>query len=329
MRKLLILLALTAVVALAGACGSSEDEGSSGEKAPEKAQKPTAVETVQVAYRETAAEQTAKTSFEVTTTAPLAGPENAGQNQPMTFTMRGQGVVDFSGAASSMTTEMFGMGSFQMRQVEDTIYMKMPKDFVAQMPGAKPWLEADLEAMYGQQYDASPAQMQGGGAQDPTRQLEYLRGVSDSVEKVGEEEVRGVRTTRYEAIVDLEKEAAGQGDEAKKAQDEIVEQLGTSKIPVEVWLDEQNRVRRYAINMTVPVPANAASPSAARKDATMRTQMVAEYYDFGTPVNVQAPPPIRPRTARSCSPPSSRPRGSRAIPIPGPPIRLKARDALT
>ena len=291
MRKLLILLALTTMVALAGACGSSEDEGSSGEKAPEKAEKPTAVETVQVAYRETAAEQTAKTSFEVTTTAPFAGPENTGQNQPMTFTMRGQGVVDFSGAASSMTMEMFGMGSFQMRQVEDTIYMKMPKDFVAQMPGAKPWVEMSLDDVHGQQPGAVPGQMQVGEAQDPTRQLEYLRSVSESVEKVGTEQVRGVRTTRYKAIVDLEKEAAGQGAEVQEAQDEIVKQLGTSKLPVEVWLDDQNRIRRYALDMTLPVPENAASPAASKKNATMRTQMVAEYYDFGTPVNVRTPPP--------------------------------------
>lgn len=302
MRKLLILLALTAVVVLAGACGSSEDEGSSGEKAPEKAEKPTAVETVQVAYRETAAEQTAKTSFEVTTTAPLAGAENTGQNQPMTFTMRGQGAVDFSGVASSMTMEMFGMGSFQMRQVEDTIYMKMPKDFVAQMPGAKPWVEMSLDDVHGQQPGAVPGQMQVGEAQDPTRQLEYLRSVSESVEKVGTEQVRGVRTTRYKAIVDLEKEAAGQEAGVREAQDEVVKQLGTSKLPVEVWLDDQNRIRRYALDMTLPMPENAASPAASKKNAKMHMQMVAEYYDFGTPVNVQAPPPGQTMDARKMMP---------------------------
>ena len=226
MRKLLMLLTLTAMGVLAGACGSSGDEGSSAKRAPEGAREPTAVETVQVAYKETAAERTARASFEVTTTAPGPDPQNDGQSEPMTFTMTGQGVVDFSGAASSMTMEMFGMGSFEMRQIEDTVYMRMPEDLAAPMPDAKPWIEADLNAMREQQPGAVPGQMRVGEAQDPTRQLEYLRGVSDSVEKVGEEEVRGVRTTRYEAIVDLEKEAAGQGDEAKKAQDEIVEHAG-------------------------------------------------------------------------------------------------------
>jgi len=142
-----------------------------------------------VAYKETADEQTAKTSFEVTT-GPTAGPENNSQAEPMTFTMRGRGVMDFSGAASSMTMEMLGIGSFEMRQVENTVYMKMPEDFVAQMPGAKPWMEMDLDAMYRQQLGANPGQARAGVAQDPTRRLEYLRGVSDSVEKVGTENAR-------------------------------------------------------------------------------------------------------------------------------------------
>lgn len=58
-----------------------------------------------------------------------------------------------------------------------------------------------------------------------------------------------------------------------------------------MWLDDQNRVRRFALDLNVPAPENAASPNASPEDATMRTQMVAEYYDFGTSVDVQAPPP--------------------------------------
>ena len=145
--------------------------------------------------------------------------------------------------------------------------------------------------MYGQQPGAAPNQAQMGEAGDPTRQLEYLRGVSDSVEKVGEEEVRGVRTTRYRAVVDLEKEAAGQGARVREAQDEMVEKIGTSKLPVEVWIDGENRVRRYELETNVLVPENSAFPNASGEDDPVRKRMVAEYYDFGPPVEVQAPPP--------------------------------------
>ena len=289
MRKLVVLLALTAMVALAGACGPSEDEGSSGKQAPEKARKPTAVETVQVAYRETAAEQTAKTTFEVTT-GPAADTKNNGQ-APMTFTMRGQGVMDFSGAASSMTMNIFGMGRFEMRQVGEMVYMRTPEGFAAQMPGTRPWIEVDMETIRGRQSGADLGQMEMGIAQDPTGELEYLRGVSDSVERVGIEKVRGTRTTHYRAEIDLKKAAAKEGADARETYDEMIEKLGASRIPVQVWLDEQSRIRRYVLDMTAPMPENTASPNASREDAKMRMHMVAEYYDFGTPVNVQAPPP--------------------------------------
>lgn len=238
MRKPLTLLAILAMILLAGACGSSDDESSSEKVAPEKVapekvERPTAVEMVQVAYRETAAEQTAKTSFEVTT-GPTAGPENNRQAEPMTFTMRGQGVMDFSGAASSMKAGMFGMGNFEMRQVENTVYMKLPEDFMVQMLGAKPWLEIDLDATHGQQSGPNLGQMQAGIAQDPARQLEYLRDVSESVEKVAVESVRGTQTTRYKAVLDLKKAAAEEGSGAQEAQDGMTGQLGKSKLPVEV-----------------------------------------------------------------------------------------------
>lgn len=278
MRKLLILLA--AMVALAGACGSPDGEGSSTKKASERAQKPTAVETVQVAYRETTAEQSARISYEATTT----GPENPGQDAPMTMTMKGNGVTDFSGAASSMTMGMSGMDGLEMRQIRDTVYVRLPEQLMAQMPGAKPWVRMDLDAVY-EQYGGP---VQGGASGDPTRQFEYLRGVSDSVEKVGEEQVRGVPTTRYEAVIDLEKGAEGLGAGAREDYDEMVEGLGTSKLPVEVWIDEQNRVRRYALD--VSVPENTASPGASEEDDRVSTRMVIEYHDFGTPVDVQVPP---------------------------------------
>lgn len=314
-RRLLILLAVAALAAVAAACGSSE-QGSSGQNEPAKAggagtgagseapadaatEGPTAIETVRVAYRETSAEQTAKTSFEVTT-GPEIDPENSGQPAPTSMTMTGQGVVDFSGARSALNLRMPGMGTMEVRQVENVSYTKMPEEFLAQMPGAKPWVKVDMGAMAGRQYGAGLGQMQGGPAPDPTAQLEYLRGVSDSVEKVGTEKVRGVPTTRYEATIDMEKALAEQGG-TQKAYDELVRQTGIEELPVQTWLDDQNRVRRFAMDMTMTPPENPDS-SGMPGGGKMRMSMVAEYYDFGTPVNVQAPSPNQTMDARKLMP---------------------------
>ena len=288
MRKLLVLLALTVMVVLVGACGSSEDEGSSEKSSAQRApEEPTALETVQVAYKETAAEMTAKTTFEATTSPPV-DPEKEGEPAPMVFTMEGEGVTNFSGTESAMTMNLLGTEGFEVRLLDGTVYMKLPEN--ARPPeasGAKPWIRVSADEAY---EESGPSPLGSEGAQDPARQLEYLRGVSDSVEKVGMEKVRGVRTTRYKVVTDLEKEAAGQDAETRKEFDEMTRRLGTSKVPVEVWIDEQNRARRVAIDMVVPGPENLAAPNAPGGEEP-RLSMVAEYYDFGTPLDVQAPPP--------------------------------------
>jgi hypothetical protein len=167
----------------------------------------------------------------------------------------------------------------------------MPDELAAQMSDAKPWVWVDLDAVYEPQYGGGPAQ--GVASPNPTRQFEYLRGVSDSVEKVGEERVRGVPTTRYRAVTDLREEAAGQDAEVRQANEELVKRLGASKLPVEVWIDEKNRVRRYALDVSVSMSEGDTSQDASREDDELRAQMVIEYYDFGAPVDVQAPPPAQ------------------------------------
>lgn len=302
-KKLWVLMVVAVLAATTGACGPPEDGDASARKpdaanagteagaraaaSVAKPEKPTAVETVRLAYKETAAERTARTAFEVTTTGPLADPAGG---QAASTTVSGEGVVDLSGAASSLTVGMAGIGDLQMRQVGNAAYVKLPGEFATQVPGAKPWMRVDLAAIYEQQYGTSPGRMQGGTTQDPARQLEYLRGVSSSVEKVGEEEIRGVRTTHYRAVVDLAREAARQGPEAQRAYEDLEKQLGTSKLPVEVWLDDQQRVRRFATDLTTPVPENPDAPDTP-ENAQMRTRMTVDYYDFGTAVDVQAPPP--------------------------------------
>ena len=54
--------------------------------------------------------------------------------------------------------------------------------------------------------------------------------------------------------------------------------------------DEKNRVRRYALDVSVPMSEGATSQDVSQEDDELSTQMVIEYYDFGAPIDVQAPP---------------------------------------
>jgi hypothetical protein len=276
---LVFVLVLSAIVLATPACGSSDDQ-SSGEEQEAANAEPTPVEAVQVAYRKTASEQTAKVDF--TTTV-------SGMPDGTSIDMSGQGVVDFENqnAAMNMLTPM---GEIEMRQLGTVVYQRWPEAMQAQLPGQRPWIVMDLDKMMHEQFGATFSEIQGNAPTDPSQQLAHLQGVSDSVEELGEEEVRGEPTTHYHATVDLEKAAAEQGGQTQQLYDQLEQQLGTTSLPMDVWLDGHNRVRRMEMSMPPPTPPNQSSQQAANSSGEPQMRMVYEYYDFGTPVNVQAPP---------------------------------------
>ena len=300
MLKKFLVLALVLVFAAGAlvACGSSEeDEGSkssSAGKKPARTEKtrPDPIDAMNVAYKKTAAEQSARIEFETVTSGMPTGATNPNGPESMEFRMNGEGVVDLTGQKGRMTMRMGPLGNFEFRMLGNAAYYKMPQDMTAQTPGIKPWIKADLDSFYEQQYGESFSEMQAGNPTDPTQQLEALKDVG-SVEKIGQEKVRGAQTTHYRAIMDLKKAAAQEGPEAEKAYDEMIEQMGTSEIPVDAWIDEQGRARRIKVDMTTTVPIPSADPSAggATTEEKIRVTMTEDIFDFGVPVNVSAPPP--------------------------------------
>jgi len=62
----------------------------------------------------------------------------------------------------------------------------------------------------------------------------------------------------------------------------FVKSLGAGTIPADVWVDQQNLVRRARISLHPP--GGSGTPAGARITQT------ADFYDFGVPVRVTAPP---------------------------------------
>ena len=90
----------------------------------------------------------------------------------------------------------------------------------------------------------------------------------------------------------MEKVAAQEKEvRLRRAYEKIEKQLGTTKLLVEVWLDEEGRVRR--LKTTTPLPEEAASGGDAQGGGRMTVvyeySVVYEYYDFGAPVRVSPP----------------------------------------
>jgi hypothetical protein len=199
--------------------------------------------------------------------------------QPGDIAMNGTGSMDFDERLVQMQVEMPDLGqgiggTFEV-VVDDTVmYMRIPlPDEARGELGDKSWFRIDLReasSMTG----VDPTQQMWN---DPRQSLAMLEGVSGGVTVVGHEEVRGADTTHYHAEVDVRKAVADSGaivDEDKFNQ--FAEMFGTSTVPIDVWIDGDNQVRRMQMNMSIPSAGSVA--------------MTTEFYDFGEDVDISLPP---------------------------------------
>jgi hypothetical protein len=261
-----LIAAALAAIGLAG-CGGSENlaEGLSPQAA------------VAEAATKTAEAGSARVSFTGTMEGVPGGP----------FTFTGEG--EFSDRQGRMTFDMSDLGAAaggafggEMEMVMDglLIYMKFPPDIASQLPGGKQWLRIDLAAA-GDELGIDFEELMQFQQTDPTQTLQYLRGASEDFEEVGSEEVRGVETTHYRGTVDLRKALEQIPAESREGFERVLELVGQTKMPFEVWIDDDGLARRMKYEQ--PLPAGQGS-----QDASMGLTM--EMYDFGTEVDVEPPP---------------------------------------
>jgi len=154
----------------------------------------------------------------------------------------------------------------QARRVD----LRLVGDQVFLLPtGAQQWQRFQASQISGQQ---------GFGASNPISGLDYLRGVSKSVSNEGTEEVRGVKTTRYHALVDIRQTAERLDGDARRRV-EAVSQLGVEELPTDIWIDDEGRIRREFFTMRME-----------QSGQVITIAMTMELFDFGIPVDVQPPP---------------------------------------
>ena len=240
---------------------------------PGCAQQASAQERIAQAAAATQEEQSALMSMEMVMT---------GGQQDVTITA--EGGVDFAQQRSTMTINMGEQvaeaGFGKMRTITDgtTVYIEMPNAQALGLPTA--WLKMDLEAMSGMQGMGELQQM----GNDPTKQMEMLRGVSEDITEVGSEDVRGEPTTHYRATIDLQKALEQMPEDARPFVQQQIDTLGVTEMPVEVWLDDAGRLRRQRVDLDMAKMAESA-PGAPTSIAT-----TIEMYDFGAAVDAEPPP---------------------------------------
>ena len=162
-------------------------------------------------------------------------------------------------------------------------YMRMP--FLAsELPAGKEWVRLDLAAAARLQgVDLADLRSFASGS-DPRETLDFLRSVSGEVTRVGTEDVRGVPSVHYFAIVDWQKALRKAANEA--GQPGLLQQLQSlggsmQNVPVDVWVDADNLVRRMTMEFSFSSPDGQQQATAS---------MSMELFDYGTAVSVEPPP---------------------------------------
>ena len=201
------------------------------------------------------------------------------------ISMRGEGLFDGEARRGRMTFDMSELGAAAGQDLgeaeiifdELVFYMNFPA-LTKAVPEAEPWIRFDLEEI-GKQQGLELGQLAQLNQGDPSRALEYLRGASENVREVGEEDVRGTETTHYRMTVDLD-EVAEETPAQKKNIERVIELSGVKEVPTDVWLDSDGRVRRMKL-----VYRDMRFSPRQKGDMTM----TMELYEFGVEVSVEPP----------------------------------------
>ncbi|HEY4018815.1 MAG TPA: hypothetical protein VGM75_09025 [Pseudonocardiaceae bacterium] len=274
-----------AVIAAAGvavaACGSAGPTGSAANPAnPTTPSSPAAnspIKAIDAAYTSTTSAGTAKISVD----ASISGAQTQGAG----FTVAASGVMDFPHKTGDLTMSLMGM-DLEMRYLDGVQYMHAPSAMLAK-DGGKPWVKIDLNELAKAKLGTSMGQLTSGTPTDPTQMLSYLRGMGTVTDK-GPATIDGTPTEHYLAVMnvsDLVKKENLTADQAAQ----IEKVLGGGQVPMQVWIDQQNRLRQltYSQNMDLgAITGNATGAGAG----TVAIQETMKLSDFGVPVNVTMPP---------------------------------------
>jgi hypothetical protein len=269
----LALIAAVAVVAAGcGGGGGSSSSTSEGTSSDAKSVLAAAPQKVQNA-------NSSKASFSITISSDKL--ENP-------ITIPGSGDFDYAAKEGRLTMDygdvlsaagQSGNGEMEILTKGNMYYIKWPL-FSKAVSASTPWVSFDitkLDEISGIDVSSLRTVNQG----DPSQTLVYLK-AAGTVEDQGTEDVGGVPTTKYHAVIDLDR-IAGLAPADKRAAvrssvKSLKETYGINKLPLDVWMDEQGLPRKlfYEIAATV-------------QGQKVKTALTMNLSDYGVDVNVQPP----------------------------------------
>ena len=197
-----------------------------------------------------------------------------GSSAPVTATMTG--AIDTAANSGTMTvTETVDGEQIHAPMIFSALNFWMKASAIAgaaSRTGGKAWIYVDMNKALGAVGVGSlPSTI------NPSQFLNYLNSVGASPTKVGPVSINGVHTIEYRAVIDLSRYAE-QNSAPSSAVSSLESALGGHSIPIEAWIDSENRVRRIHI----------AFPECV-EGSRLQFSMTMGIYDFGSQPQVQVP----------------------------------------
>lgn len=204
--------------------------------------------------------------------------------------------LDVSGvlnaARQTQTTVTFPTGAefIDMLFAGPTLYIRSPLLSSFAPPGSKPWLKADLTAP---ESGAGTSDLTQLGANDPSQAAELLRGAVKAT-KAGHERVGTTATKHLRAVITAKAARAHRNEVRDRARfDAFLHDLGTKRLTMDVWLDDQGRARRLRYR-------------AHRRGGS--STITIEFVQFDVTVDATPPPPDQISPLRpAATPPATSP----------------------
>ena len=175
------------------------------------------------------------------------------------------GVMEYDDDGIAMQASSTGAQAMEIVMLDKIMYISgagLP------LPEGKKWLKVDLsdpDSLFGQL----------GKSTDPSLMFKAMAAPKE-FELLGTEEVDGVETNHYNVVMDTAAYA-----EAVDMQPEVAKFL-PKEIGIEMWVDADNQPRKFHQELEVPSMSGGGEPTLSTTEGT--------YYDFGTEVDVEAPP---------------------------------------
>ncbi|NND03666.1 MAG: hypothetical protein HKN91_12855 [Acidimicrobiia bacterium] len=190
--------------------------------------------------------------------------------------------IDFSGLMGALgeelPPELGTFDGFEVRQIGDTAYLKF--GFFNALFGVETtWLSMPVEDSQGFAQDFTS----GVDPYDATGYLKSLELAGGEVTVVGTEEIRGVATTHYKALFDLETLQ----DLDPAAFDDLTSSapIDGFSLPLDIWIDDADRVHRFRILVDDP-----ELPDLNPGESFEHMLIQFDFSDYGGSIVVEPPP---------------------------------------